>query len=280
MNKEEFNVFFKSYSKNVDNANRHGFWKLSDEIIEQIIKNNIPKNISKDSIILDAGGGTGRWICKLSKIYKSRFILCDLSKYMLKQAKKNIEKAKIVDRVYIVNNDLTSIKNIKSGSVDYIISIYNPISFINKKQKALKELFRILKFEGKVIIMGQGCFNAIASKMNNYCVSAKELKELEQKKLVRWTKSVPKLNVFTKESLETNLIKAGFKVDKSYGVPVFVQPGVEDFDPQNIKKSKISKALENKNFFEMVFEVEMKYNNWSTVVNRGMNIITVASKNS
>ncbi len=59
MNNKEFNNFFKPYSKTVDSANKNGFWKLSDDLIMQIIKDNL-LNITKKTVILDAGGGTGR----------------------------------------------------------------------------------------------------------------------------------------------------------------------------------------------------------------------------
>ena len=136
MNKKEFDNFFKSYAKNVDSANKHGFWKLSDALIEQIIKENILSNINKESIILDAGGGTGRWVCNLSKIYKSKFIIYDLSSDMLKKASENIKDANIKNRVELVEGDLKNMEKIKSDSVDYIISIYSPISFIYEKEKA------------------------------------------------------------------------------------------------------------------------------------------------
>ena len=57
MDKKEFDDFFKPYSKNVDNANKHGFWKLSDAIVTQIIKDNIPIEIDESAVVLDAGGG-------------------------------------------------------------------------------------------------------------------------------------------------------------------------------------------------------------------------------
>jgi hypothetical protein len=67
-------------------------------------------------------------------------------------------------------------------------------------------------------------------------------------------------------------------LDKTYGVPVFAQPGQEDFDPENVTKSKISAALENEDFFNKVFELEMKYNSQLTITNRGMNMFAVAVK--
>jgi len=278
MNKKEFNDFFKPYSKNVDNANKHGFWKLSDALIKQIIKDNIPLNIKENSVILDAGGGTGRWVCDLSKIYKSKFIVYDLSKDMLEEAKKNVKDFCIEDRVMLVEGDLKNMKKIKSGSVDYIISIYSPISFIYKKDKAFNEMFRVLKKGGKIIIMGHGFYNAMYSKINNYCAGAKELEFLDKERMVKWGDYVPPLNVFSREIVKNDLKQAGFSLKKTYGVPVFAQPGPEDFDPKNIKKSRISIALNNEDFFNKVFELEMKYNSKPTVANRGMNIFAVAWK--
>lgn len=278
MRKKEFKIFFEFYSKNVDNTDRNYFWKLSDAIILEIIKNNIPLNANSNSVIMDAGGGTGRWIYKLSKIYKSKFILYDLSENMLKQAKKNIKNANINERVKIMKGDLTRVSEIKSNSVDYIISIYNPISFIYKKENAISEMHRLLKRHGKIIIMGQGYYNALASKINNFIASPKEIKKMEKEYIVKWDPYVPKLNTFSKESIEKELKEAGFKIKKTYGVPIFIQPGSEEFDPKNIKKSRIANALENPTFFKAVFDLEMKYNNKTETVDRGMNILCVAEK--
>ncbi|WP_456324386.1 class I SAM-dependent methyltransferase [Desulfonauticus submarinus] len=279
MNKKEFDNFFKPYSKNVDNASKHGFWKLSDSLITQIIKDNIPVDINEETVILDAGGGTGRWVCDLSKVYKSRFIIYDLSNHMLKKAMRNIKNADIENRVQFIEGDLKNMERIEPNSVDYIISIYSPISFIYKKEKAFSEMYRVLKKGGKIIIMGHGFYNAIFSKINNFCTEAGVLDVLDKEKMVKWGERVPKLNVFSKEILEDDLQKAGFAPDKTYGIPIFVQPGPEDFDSENIKKSKISSALEKKDFFNEVFKLEMKYNSQPTVANRGMNMFAVAIKN-
>ena len=278
MNEKEFKAFFKNYSQNVDNANKHGFWKLSDALITQIIKDNIPKNLNKETVILDAGGGTGRWVCNLSDIYKNnKFIIYDLSEDMLEQAKLNVAKKNISDRTQIVNGDLIDMSKIESNSVDYIISIYNPISFVYEEGKAFSELFRILKKEGKIIIMGQSYFNAIDSKINNGC-SENDLSKLDSEHRVKWAEYVPELNVFSKKSLENGLESVGFTIIRSHGVPIFARPGAEDFDPKNNEKSTISSNLERESFFKKIFDLEMKYNSQESLINRGMNIFTIAKK--
>lgn len=210
MDKKEFDDFFRSYSKNVDNANKHGFWKLSDAIITQIIKNNISVAIDEKSVILDAGGGTGRWVCDLGKIYKSKFIIYDMSRDMLEKAKENIRNANIGNRVKLIEGDLRNMKSLEAESIDYIVSIYSPLSFVYEKGKTFSELFRVLKKGAKIIIMGHGFYNALASKINNYCANIKELEILENEQIVKWGEHIPKLNIFSKETLENNLKQAGF----------------------------------------------------------------------
>lgn len=278
MDKKAFNDFFGPYSKNVDSADSLHFWKLSDALVMEIIKRNIPTDLEEDKTILDAGGGTGRWVVKLSKEYKSKFVIYDLSEDMLAQAEKNITENGVGNRVNLVHGDLCSIEQIASNSIDHIVSIYSPISFVYENDKAAKELYRILKPGGRIIIMGHGYYNALASKINNYAAPAYELQNLNDDQRVVWAPHVPELVTYSKESMERLLESAGFSILSTYGVPVFVQPGPEDFDSENKQHSRISNALSEQAFFDKVFEIEMQHNSKPAVANRGMNIFTVAEK--
>jgi ubiquinone/menaquinone biosynthesis C-methylase UbiE len=278
MDKKAFKDFFEPYSKNVDSADSLHFWKLSDALVLEIIKQNIPTDLGNDKTIMDAGGGTGRWVAKLCKEYKSNFIIYDLSEDMLAQAEKNVKEKGIENRVKLIHGDLCNMQQMETGSVDYIVSIYSPISFVYENEKAAGELFRVLKPGGRIIIMGHGYYNALASKINNYVAPAKELSRLNDNELVAWAPYVPELVTYSKESMERLLENVGFSIVSTYGVPVFVQPGPEDFDPENKERSRISIALSNQDFFDKVFEIEMQHNSKSHVANRGMNIFTVAEK--
>ena len=277
--KDLFEKFFRDYSKNVDNANSQFFWKLSDEIILGIIGKHIISRISKEAVILDAGGGTGRWIQMLSQLYPYKFVLYDKSTDMLDVARKKKELQKLGNRLEIVQGDVQNMSAIKDKSIDYIISIYNPISFIENPALFFKEIKRILKPSCLALIMGQGLPNAIASKINNYLADAPELKNLDKNETVKWNKSLEPLRVFSKESFERLANNAKLKVTKIYGIPVFVQPGPEDFDSENKLISKISSKLENNSeFYQTVYRLEMKYNSQESLVNRGMNLMAIVEK--
>ena len=277
MTKEEFTLFFKNYAQNVDKANQQNFWKLSDALILEIIRRNIP-DPGENGLILDAGGGTARWAILLSAVYCARFTVFDLSTDMLKKARENVLREHLEERITLQQGDLTDMHGIADRSVNHIISIYSPISFIAEKEKMAKELYRILRPGGKALVMGHGYYNAIASKINNYHAGAEELRLLEHEKLVKWSQNVPTLNVFSKESMEQLFSKVGFTPSRAFGIPVFVQPGAEDFDPENKLQSPISKALQDEAFFNVIFNIEMMHNAEPSVVNRGINIFTLIEK--
>ncbi len=170
-------------------------------------------------------------------------------------------------------------EKIFSDSISYVISMYNPVSFIPKPYLFFQEVFRVLEPNGKALIMGQGFYNAIYSKINNYLADAEELFLLDENQQVEWNSAVPVLNVFSKEVLEKLTKDAKLKTLCIYGIPVFAQPGEEDFDPENKKRSRISQKLEkDSKFYNQVFSLEMKYNFLDSVVNRGMNLLIVVQK--
>ncbi len=279
MKKEIFDSFFNPYSKTVDGvADVSAFWRLSDEIITRIIQQDIAPYCTNESLVMDAGGGTGRWAVKLNKFLKGKMVVFDRSAYMLAKAKENIKNGNVSDQISIIEGDLTNIENFKDGSVDHIVSIYSPLSFIYEQTKAAQEMLRILKPGGRILIMSHGHFNAIASKINNYKANPEELINLSDTRMVKWAQHVPELVTHSKESIEKLFSDIGFKTIKTYGVPIFVQPGNEDFDPINKKKSGVSEYLENSDNFKSILELEMKYNSLDTVTNRGMNIFMLAEK--
>ena len=279
MKKEIFDSFFNPYAKTVDKAaGVSAFWRLSDKIITEIIKREIAPYCTDSSLTMDAGGGTGRWAIKLSEVLKGKLVVFDRSRDMLAKAAENINKSNVSDRIDIIEGDLTHIERFTENSIDNIVSIYSPLSFIYEQDKAAKELFRILKIGGRILIMSHGYHNALASKINNYRVDTGELQKLANEQMVKWAPHVPELITHSKESIEKLFLDAGFHIQKTYGIPVFVQPGPEDFDSENEKKSAVSEYLENPNIFKSVFETEMRFNADEIVVNRGMNIFMLAEK--
>src|SRR3989344_6365125 len=131
--------------------------------------------INNKSRILDAGCGTGNFLSLLEN-YNIGAYGIDISKEMIKIAKKKLKKPKL---------KISSAErlNFKSNYFDYIFSIDAFHHFYNK-EKAMKSFYRVLKDNGKLIIVDVnfGIFlNKIFKKLepgNNGIYSKSEMKSI------------------------------------------------------------------------------------------------------
>jgi len=278
MKKAEFNKFFKQYSENVDNSEKLGFWKLTDNIIETYLLKQMKKR--KNVTIVDFGGGTGRWLETLDKHFEdSTLVLVDLSEDMLAVAKKKAIESRFKNKIKIIHSDIAYVKELENNSVDYLISTYNPLSFVPAPQKVIDECYRILRKGGSAMITVQGLYNALYSKINNFMADSEELNSIFNTKKVKWDAYVPSLWQLSKSDMEDLFAKANFQSIESRGIAVLVQPQPEDFDPENKKLGPLSKKLnEDKAFYNTVLELELKIGLEQDAVNRAMNILTIGHK--
>jgi ubiquinone/menaquinone biosynthesis C-methylase UbiE len=114
----------------------------------EIIREYLPKN--KDIKILDAGGGIGRISIPLSKMgYK--VILLDISRTALNFARKKAEEEEVFDKIEFVEGDVCDLK-FDSNYFDFVIALRDVINYSPNPKKAAKELIRVLKPEGYLIV--------------------------------------------------------------------------------------------------------------------------------
>jgi ubiquinone/menaquinone biosynthesis C-methylase UbiE len=197
---------------------------------------------------------------------------------MLVQAKKKVDQGAFKNSIKLIHSDIAHIADLKSDSVDYIISTYNPLSFCLEPQEVINEAFRILKKGGTAQITIQGYYNALYSKVNNFLAPAEEIKTIFEEKKVQWTPDVPKLWQLSKDDMKQLFRKSGFSSIFSRGIACIIQPQSEDFDPENKKVGSLSKQLATPEFFQTLFEIEHKVGATDSVVDRAMNILTIGTK--
>lgn len=114
---------------------------------------------SDEDLILDAGCGSGRATVELSNVSKNgQIVALDLfdptsesisSKDLLE---KNLKIAGITDKVRMVQGDVTDLE-FEDNTFDTAISALLVNNLGKAKLTGLKELFRVLKFEGKILII-------------------------------------------------------------------------------------------------------------------------------
>jgi ubiquinone/menaquinone biosynthesis C-methylase UbiE len=199
---------------------------------------------------------------------------------MLSKARARIDAGVYKNSVKVIHHDISKqVEEISDNSVDYIISTYNPLSFVPEPQLAINEAYRILKPGGVAQITIQGYYNALYSKVNNYLANATELEDLFSEQKVQWNPSIPKLWQLPKASVDNLFHQAGFSQVESRGIATVTQPQGEDFDPENKQLGSLSKKLNDDiAFYNTLLRIELAAGRDQNAIDRAMNILTIGTK--
>lgn len=197
---------FDKWALTYDSGFSNIFFSLnSDEIIKQI---DFTKSRLK---ILDVGCGTGNLLLKIARKYNKSIELVgvDLSPKMISIAKEKLEENSFI------NYETGTSDNLKFNSnyFDYVICS-NSLHHHPSTQNSLKEMTRVLKKNGKLIIV-DGILDGIFRKINFYIIN----KIQNEGTVYRFTKSeIKKLlaefgykKIYQKEILYVNLLTSGLK---------------------------------------------------------------------
>ena len=151
---------FDSVANNYDLMNdlmsfgMHRFWKKYTTEISGIKENDV---------VLDLAGGTGDMAYRFSKIIgpKGRLILCDINNSMLTEGRKKLIDKGVINIDFIqANAEKLPFKENHFDCVNIAFGLRN----VTDKELALKQIYKILKKGGRLLILE-------FSKINNKALS-------------------------------------------------------------------------------------------------------------
>lgn len=119
------------------------------------------KSLGKNSLILDAGGGIGRFAILLAKMgYKVHLI--DACKNNLKVALKHISRKKLLKNINLTHADAENLHMFEDNKFDSTFAI-ELICYCANPKKVLKELVRVTKNGGLIFISVEGKYGSLIS---------------------------------------------------------------------------------------------------------------------
>lgn len=140
----------------------------------------LKKYLPKKGLILDAGGGPGRYTIELTKL-EYDVVLLDLTPELLEIARKQIKKIKIQDKVkQILQGSIDELSIFENNKFDAVICLGGALSHIvNKKQreKAIDELLRVAKKDAPLFVSVIGRLALLVSALVRFP------EEIENKKI-------------------------------------------------------------------------------------------------
>jgi len=130
---------------------RDPYHKLEFDTTMHFLKKYSPSK----GLVLDAGGGPGRYTIELAKLGYDVALL-DITPELLDIAKKQIEKAKVRDRVkQVLQSSIDDLSMFDNSTFDVVICLGGALAHIvSKKQreKAIDELIRVAKKNAPIFV--------------------------------------------------------------------------------------------------------------------------------
>jgi ubiquinone/menaquinone biosynthesis C-methylase UbiE len=204
-------------SKTADDYERTFESRLARELEWERLLKSLPED--KDAKILDAGGGIGRMTSPLAKL-GYQVTLSDLSPGMLAVAREKLQREGLLDRVEIKEADLTSLP-FNDETFDLVICLHGAFSYPDSL-KAAKELTRVIKRGGKIVVDALDRYWAVAHELNSN--PEMSLKLLKSEVNYTYDRHGDWMRAFSPEEFKGLFERNGIKVLGIYGVPYSLLP--------------------------------------------------------
>jgi ubiquinone/menaquinone biosynthesis C-methylase UbiE len=119
----------------------------------------LERYLPKTGLVLDAGGGPGRYTIELAK-RGFEVVLLDMTPANLEFARRQIKRAKLQDKVAnIVEGSIVDLSQFADETFEAVICLGGPLSHVlehDKREKAISELIRVTKRGGPLFVSVMG----------------------------------------------------------------------------------------------------------------------------
>jgi ubiquinone/menaquinone biosynthesis C-methylase UbiE len=121
-------------------------------LYHKVTLDNIRRFVPEENgaLILDAGGGTGIWSIELAKM-GYRVVLTDISKEMLKKAKKKVKEPGLESQIEIIVSNICNMPEFSDNHFDMVLCEGDPLSYCGDHNRAIVEFVRVVKPGGVVV---------------------------------------------------------------------------------------------------------------------------------
>nr|MDO8113762.1 methyltransferase domain-containing protein [Candidatus Sigynarchaeota archaeon] len=160
--------FYETHAKDYDKDYEEDNWRLYDDLTWFFMAPFLPAmDPNTDApLVLDAGGGTGKWSLKLAKL-GYRVVCADISPQMLDQAKAKATAEGLLGKVEFKQLDVRHMPEIPDNSCDLVLAVGDVISYALDEDLVVSELFRVCKPGGTCIASVDNTFSLLVMEIKS-----------------------------------------------------------------------------------------------------------------
>ncbi|HML04070.1 MAG TPA: class I SAM-dependent methyltransferase [Candidatus Bathyarchaeia archaeon] len=133
---EAVETYYDRKSNSYESVLKSLVFRVYDAITWKYLEPHVPA--SADSLVLDAGGGNGRWTIPMAK-KGCRVVLVDISEGMLNVARQRVAAEGLEDRIEISKGDIRKL-DYPDETFDFVFSDHTLFLF-EDKDEVVRELF-------------------------------------------------------------------------------------------------------------------------------------------
>jgi len=251
--------YYQKAAQDYDKEYDIPYWK---ELYEKITWHYIEPYLPKEGLVLDSGGGTGKWAIPIAE-KGLKVVVYDISKEMLDVTLGKVKERRLEELVRVKEGDICDI-DFPDNHFDFVLAEGDPISYCSNPDRAVKELSRVLKPNCFIAAGVDSLFSIVRRELRAKQDVENAIKILQEKRIYAeywgfqcWA--------FTPKDLKTLFEKHGLKVMKIVGKPVVYSREMEPL-LQNPEKTK------------KLFEIELKLCEEESIVGFGGHLHIVARK--
>jgi SAM-dependent methyltransferase len=269
--------YFRNKAEDYDKVDDQVYWRLSDRLLDAVLRAKILSALPAEFRFLDAGGGTGRWTERLLEhAPKSRGILFDLCVEMSAKARERALRRAFTERLSVVNGRLEDAARVLGDQrFELVFNFHNVLGFVQDALGVVAQLANLLAPGGLLVSFVPNLYHAIF--FNILVGHIDEAAIARQMGRGRFTKDMPYMNLFTPKGMGELCAQNGLDVIVSTGFPTLIYPGMKETQLFGSTQS-IDGILSDPDLFERVFELERWALEQPDIAARGNNLFVVGKK--
>lgn len=194
------------------------YFRIYDALTWKYLEPHIP--LGSEALVLDAGGGTGRWAVRIAKM-GCKVVLLDSSEGMLGIARDKVNKEGVQGRVVVEKGDIRKL-NYDDETFDLVLCEHTLFVF-EEPDVVVREFARVLKTGAPLVISAQNLYVQLL--MHLPCRETPQpakleevLELLDRKRHDRMTRDGRvKIYTWTPDEFRSLLERNGFRVEKMIG---------------------------------------------------------------